>query len=446
MSMEQYRKQIREMVRKEFVSRFTVVKEAVYRGSNYPEFWNEFPTGTPTKEVTPSVTKHDFVRRVMKELNSPTNTPASRIYLEPEARANAIARLTPLMDNPDQFIEELNKERELFFGGGSLRSSPDPVATILQQYAADKSVLKSLSSKAVANYKLRGGEEEEEETSQTTGSEESGFGDDGKPATGHGEGDKIIRNIRDMIAADPTEVGTTQGVHSRLKKAKTLLSKPEVFQLMMFLKNKNVSEEDKTDALADLQVVNSLAEEATGNYTELFVDSMLPSLKNIADVDNDDERYSALEKGIQTFVAGLKKQGVKEFNNNELPVFVDALSKEHGEFTVLDLLILVAKNPGKSSQHWQTAFESLKDSFSREADKQTNFNSLGEFIDADPEMKSARKELFDTIVSVGRPTMSDEEKAAAKAARDQKKAAEKAAEKAASDARYAAYLASKKRR
>lgn len=443
MSMEQYRKQIREMVRKEFVSRFSVIKEAVYRGSNYPEFWNEFPTGTPTKEVAPSATKHDFVRRVMKELNSSTNTPTSRIYLEPEARANAVARLAPLMDKPDQFIEELNKERELFFGGGSLRSSPDPVATILQQYVADKSVLKSLSSKAVANYKLRGEEEEETETPSTP--EVLGFGDDEKAATAHGEGDKIIRNIRDMFAADPTEVGTSQGVHTRLKKAKMLLSKPEVFQLLMFLKNKNIAEEDKADALADLEFINSLADESTGNYTELFVDSMLPALKGIADVDNDDERYTALEKGIQNFVAGLKKQGVKEFNNNELPVFVDALSKEHGEFSVLDLLILVAKNPGKSSKHWQTAFESLKDSFSKEADKQTNYNSLGEFIDADPEMKSARKELFDTIVSLGRPAKSEEEKAAAKQAAKDKAAEKKAAEKAASDARYAAYLASKKR-
>lgn len=444
MSMEQYREQIRQMVRKEFVSRFAVIKEAVYRGSNYPEFWNEFPTGTPTTEVTPSVTKHDFVRRVMKELNSPTNTPASRIYLEPEARANAIARLTPLMDKPDQFIEELNKERELFFGGGSLRSSPDPVATVLQQYVADKSVLKNLSSKAVANYKLRGGEEEEEAEPTASGEVE-----DAGVRPGGREGDKLIRDVGDMLAADPTEIGTTGGVHARLDRAKERLSKPEVFQLLMFLKNQNVSDEDKADALADIEVLNSLADEATGNYTELFVDSMLPALKGIVDVDNDDERYTALEKGVQNFVAGLKNHGVEKFNNNELPVFVDALSKEHGEFTVLDLLILTAKNPAKSSKQWEAAFESLKASFASESGKQTNFNSLGEFIDADAEVKSARKELFDTIVRVGRPAKSEEEKAATKLAAKEKAAAKraeaKAAEKAASDARYAAYLASKKR-
>lgn len=439
MSMEQYREQIRNMVRKEFVSRFAVIKEAVYRGSNYPEFWNEFPTGTPSADIAPSATKHDFVRRVMKELNSPTNTPASRIYLEPGARANAIARLTPLVDKPDQFIEELNKERELFFGGGSLRSSPDPVATILQQYVADKSVLKSLSSKAVANYKLRGGDEDEEASPATSPEED-------EVKLGGREGDKLIRDVGAMLAADPTEIGTKGGVHARLDRAKERLSKPEVFQLLMFLKNDRVSDEDKADALADIEVLNSLADEATGNYTELFVDSMLPALKGIADVDNDDERYTALEKGIQNFVAGLKKNGVKDFNNNELPVFVDALSKEHGEFTVLDLLILTAKNPAKSSKYWETAFESLKASFATEAGKQTNFNSLGEFIDADAEVMSARKELFDTIVRVGRPAKSEEEKAATKQAAKERAAAKKAAEKAESDARYAAYLASKKKR
>lgn len=404
--MGQLRETIRTMVRNEFASR--MIEEAkkgkydgktVYRASKYVDLWNGIPKGKPTTEITETPTKFDFVRRFMKELQASTNS-ASKLYLDPEYREEAMQLLTPLLNDPDEFIETLNKERGLFFGimmtdnpGGNLRSSPDPVLAYLQQYLSDKDVRQSLGS-------VEGDRAPEDDAAKAEG-EEGEY--DIIPGT-HSKAD-IARNLE----SDPTETTTEMSVGNRLKKAMVHLTKERNLEILEFIKDASVDKADKANVMKNLETITRMAKKGVEAYTTLFVDSMIGAMKPVKNVEDDAEIDKAVKAGYKKFVAALRSAGTfspgvnkDQINPNEFNVFAAALDASEGRWSVLDMMLIAAKKPEKAETFRDEAIAASKEVFEHEMETQTNFNSLGDYTDAMPEMKKVREELFQTLSKRGR--------------------------------------------
>ena len=410
------RETIRTMVRNEFAARILEEAESeaktVYRSSKYIDFWNDLPMGKPTTTVSPTATKHDFVRRVMKEINSSSNSTA-KIFLKPEYKQKAIKLLTPLMSDPDEFIEALNKERELVFGsadssnlGGNLRSSPDPVLAILQQYIEHKDVLKSLEGAPVDGPGAVAKDDTEEE----------------------GEYDIIPgttskANIARMLSQDPTETTTEMSVGNRLSKARNHLSSERNLEILEFIKDADMEKSDKVSIMSDLEKISSLAKKGATDYSTMFVDSMIEAAKGIKDVENFDQLEKARTLGVKKFVAKLTAAGTfskavnKEMMNPaEEEVFDHVLDKNVGRYTVAELIVVAAKKPASTALFRDEAIAAALKEFNNEMNKQTNFNTLGDYTDTLPEMKEVRANLFKTLEKRGRKPGSTKEVLAAKKA------------------------------
>lgn len=422
--MGQLREKIRKMVRDEFAAR--ILQEAekddkysdktVYRSSKYVDIWNDIPLGKPTKEITPTPTKYDFVRRVMSMLDkADSQRSTSAIYLNPEQKQVALNLLKPLVNNPDEFVETMNKERGIVFGqasgdevegsrGGKLRSHGDPVAYLVTQYKSDKDVLKSLESVEA----------------------------DAPPATikadTEGEYDIIPgttskADIARMLAKDPTETTTEMSVLNRLSKAMKHLTNEKNMAILAFIKDPDVNKADKLELMSDLEKIQKLASVGASKYSEMFVDAQIAAAKGIKDVEDFEEVEEARTQGYKKFVAALRAAGTfspavnrDTINPEEYSVFDAALDKQEGRFDIHSMLVLAAKKPERAALFRDEAIASVKDTFLDEMGKQTNFNTLGDFTDTMPEMKEARQNVFNTLERRGRKPGSTKEVLAARKA------------------------------
>lgn len=421
--MGQLREKIRQMVRNEFAAR--ILQEAekddkysdktVYRSSKYVDIWNDIPLGKPTTEITPTPTKHDFVRRIMNMLDkADRQRSTSAIHLDSKQKRVALNLLRPLVNNPDEFVETMNKERGIVFGqagddsegvrGGKLRSHGDPVAYLVTQYKSDKDVLKSLE----------------------------GVEADAPPATikadTDGEYDIIPgttskANIARMLAKDPTETTTEMSVLNRLTKAMKHLTNEKNMAILAFIKDPDVNKADKLELMSDLEKIQKLANVGASKYSEMFVDAQIAAAKGIKDVEDFEEVEEARTQGYKKFVAALRAAGTfspavnrDTINPEEYSVFDAALDKQEGRFDIHSMLVLAAKKPERAALFRDEAIASVKDTFLDEMGKQTNFNTLGDFTDTMPEMKEARQNVFNTLERRGRKPGSTKEVLAARKA------------------------------
>ena len=417
--MGQLRNTIRTMVRNEFAKRMLeeakkggYTAKTVYRASKYIDMWNDIPKGKPTKEISPTPTKYDFVRRVMKEIEKAASS-TEKLYLKPEVREQVLNMLRPLVNNPDEFIETLNKERELVFGqiytdnvGGNLRSSPDPVAVLVQEYLEHKDVLKSMEH-------VEADAAPEAETAQE--------GEEGEYDIIPGTTSKA--DIARMLGSDPTETTTEMSVGNRLKKAMVHLSNERNIEILEFLKDPNMEKGDKDSIVRDLDTITKLPKRGAEKYSELFVDSMISAMKAVSDVEDDAQVDKAVKAGRTKFVKALETAGAfsksvnkSSINPYEFNVFTDVLDRTEGRWSVLDMILIAAKKPAQAETFRDEAVAAAKEGFEDEMETQTNFNSLGDFTDAMPEIKDVRANLFKTLEKRGRKAGSTKEVLAAKKA------------------------------
>lgn len=430
--MGQLRNTIRTMVRNEFAAR--MVEEAtkkdstskskaynaktVYRSSKYIDIWNSIPKGKPTLVVTPEPTKFDFVRRVMTILakaNDQRST--SEIYLEPEQKAAAIKLLKPLVNDPDEFVETMNKERGIIFGqaygdivGGKLRSHPDPVAYMVTQYLSDKEVLKALETvepDAPAASAAKAGEEGEYDIIPGTTSK---------------------ADISRMLSQDPTETTTEMSVVNRLKKAMKHLTNEKNMAILDFIKDPNVDDSEKKGLIKNLEQLTKLVGDASQKYSELFVDAHIAAAKSIKDVEDFEQLEKARKQGNKKFVDALRAAGAfstgvnrDTINPAEFDVFDAVLDKQEGRLDVHGMITVAAKKPEQADIFRDEAVASARDSFMEEQEKQTNFNTLGDFTDTLEAAKEIRKNIFNTLEKRGRKAGSTKEVLAAKKAAAAKK-------------------------
>lgn len=416
--MGQLRDKIRTMVRNEFAIR--MVEEAkkynaktVYRSSKYIDVWNDLPTGRAKSGISRDATKHDFVRRMMVLLNkADQERSTSPIYLEPEQKEEALALLAPLVGEPDEFVETMNKERGLVFGqaygevvGGKLRSHNDPVSYLLTQYISDKDILRSLDAvepDAPAAVAAKADVEGEYDIIPGTTSK---------------------ADIARSLSSDPTETTTEMSVLNRLKKAMKHLTNEQNLEILDFIKDPAVEKSEKVKLMSDLEKIMSSTKTAAGKYTTMFVDSMISAMKSVKDVNDDAQIDKAVLAGRKKFVEALKAADVfspavnkGELNPYEFNVFADVLDRQEGRWTVLDMIVISAKKPNQAELFRDEAIAAAKEGFLEEMEKQTNFNSLGDFTDTLPEVKELRANIFKTLEKRGRKKGSTKEVLAAKKA------------------------------
>lgn len=420
--MGQLRNTIRTMVRNEFAKR--MVEEAkkgssksksydaktVYRSSKYIDMWNDLPKGKPTLTVTPDATKFDFVRRMVSLLNKADQERSTApIYLEPEQKAEALALLKPLVNDPDEFVETMNKERGIVFGqaygqtvGGKLRSHPDPVAYLITQYISDKDVLKSMEHI-----------EPDAPAASATPAEEGEY--DIIPGT------TSKADISRMLSSDPTETTTEMSVVNRLKKAMKHLTNDQNMAVLEFIKDPDMDSSDKKSLIDNLAKLNTLVGGAAQKYSEMFIDAHIAAAKNIKDVENFEQVEKAREVGNKKFIEALKKAGVfstavnrDTINPAEYNVFDDVLDTQVGRMDVHGMIVIAAKKPDQADLFRDESVTAAKDTFMEEQNKQTNFNTLGDFTDTLPAAKEVRQNIFNTLEKRGRKKGSTKEVLAAK--------------------------------
>lgn len=412
--MGQLRDKIRNMVRREFAVRMLaeaekVTPKTVYRSSKYVDMWNDLPMGSPTKTVTDTATKHDFVRRMLSMINkADVSMSTSAISLDPEEKDQALELLKPLASKPDEFIEAMNKDRELIFGNGKFRSHPDPVSALVIQYKADKDVLRSLESVEVDGSK---GAAKAKVSADTEGEYDIIPGATSKA------------DIARMLSQDPTETTTEMSVLNRLTKAMKHLTNDQNMAILQFIKDPTVDSEDKASIMEDLQTIQNLVGVASKKYAEMFVDAQIEAAKSIRDIDDFDQVERSRTQGYQKFVAALRNAGTfspaankDDINPAEYDVFDAVLDKRLGRTDLHGFAIVAAKKPERAAIFRDEAVAAAKEAFEKEQRKQTNFNTLGDFTDAMPEVKEARQNIFHTLERRGRKPGSTKEVLAAKKA------------------------------
>jgi hypothetical protein len=426
--MGQLRNTIRTMVRNEFAAR--MVEEAkkstkkgydaktVYRSSKYIDMWNDLDKGKPTLTITPEATKFDFVRRMVSLLNKADQERSTApIYLEPEQKAEALKLLKPLVNDPDEFVEVMNKERGIVFGqaygetvGGKLRSHPDPVAYLLTQYLSDKDVLKSMEKV-----------EPDAPAASAAGTAEEGEYDIIPGTTSKAD-------ISRMLSQDPTETTTEMSVLNRLKKAMKHLTNDQNMAVLEFIKDPDMDSADKKELIGNLEKLTKLVGDTAGKYSEMFVDAHIAAAKAIKDVENFDQVEKARTQGNKKFIDALKSAGVfspavnrGKINPAEYDVFDAVLDTQEGRMDVHGMITIAAKKPAQAELFRDEAIAAAKEAFVGEQDKQTNFNTLGDFTDTLPAVKEIRRQIFSTLSKRGRKKGSTKEVLAAKKAAAGKK-------------------------
>lgn len=403
--MGDLRNKIRSMVRNEFARRLvgeayeqqnadTADATKAYRASNYDLTWSGLPEGGIDKKKpdapSPEATKTDFVRWFLKTYVNAAN---STLNLTPEQRDRVMAVLGPVKDDPDQFVEMINKERELVFGASNYRSDPDPVYKLLQAYTGAKSMIPRIHGSSDDLDKLV---------------PDDGTDADKRKYNVAKDGEEKQTGILDMFASDPTESGTKERVRQRLNAAMEHLGGEDVIHLLKFLKDPNTSKGVREDVLNDLEELGIVIGEAMEQYTNLFVKAMVPAFRNVTSADDDASLKSAFAQGLVSFQKVLEANGVARMGSQEIDVFSEVFNEDVGEGkTVLDLVIAASKNPGSADVYMDEIKAAALDVFRTEyADRQTNFNTMGDFVDANAEVKRLRQEVYGTVARRGRPAAS----------------------------------------
>jgi hypothetical protein len=403
--MSQLRETIKTMVRETLVP--AIVHEAkgkkVYRHSNYVAAWKDLPKGSASAgKPSEEASKHDFVRWFLSQYLLPKN---STLRLTPEYHEKAKALLVPLTDQPDQFIEAMNKERELLFGKSntdnegsnfrvSLEDSTDPVAKLLEMYLEFKSMRGHLKKQTAFDHvKIDSGVEKES-------------GNTRKYDIVAGTQSKV--DISEMLSLDSTETTTEMSVVNRNRSALKHLANEEVSELLEFLRDPDVDAPNKRVMLENLARISGLVQRGLHDYSAMFVETMAKAYGSVNDPNNDVEVDEAVINGRDSFVALLEEKGAlsKTVNKNsvnpyELNVFIAALNEVvEGDKTVSDVLV---QSAGKLDEVVLDELVAVvTEVFRREMDKQTNFNSAGDYTDAQPELKSFRQNVFMTLEKRGR--------------------------------------------
>jgi len=377
--MGQLRDVIRQMVRNEFASRMIaeVKKEKVYRHSNYIAAWSELDTGSPRNEPTDEGSKHDFVRWFMKQY-AKENTP---LYLEGEDLNNVQSLLQPLVNNPDEFIEALNKNRELVFGNSNFRSESDPVVKIVDNYIQFKKARKDLiNTTAFDSVKLDTPEEE------NAGEENAG-----EKATYDTDPSLVMKTlITDLLKTDPSESPTKQTVGNRLESSLKKLSK--IFDKEDF---------EEEDIIDKVKILKKAVDYGLKNYVGMFVEHVIEAFKGLTTPVSDADAEKALEKGLFEFAKDLNiDTSLVARNTPDYEVFSVILLLNNDE--VKDLIIEAANNPEKYEDNYDRIAEVAMEVLMDEMNKQTNFNSLGIYIEKLPAVKGVR-EFFGVGEKRGRP-------------------------------------------
>lgn len=418
------RETIRTMVRNEFVARILAEAESksenksekVYRHSNYVASWDGLSPGKASSEPSDKPSKHDFVRWFVKNYINASN---STLHLSPEYLAKAKALLMPLVGKPDDFIEAMNKERELVFGqsysdnpGSNFRSgltdSTDPVAKFVENYLSFKSLRGHLAKQTWLDDVHLDDEDEDDGT-------EKGAGYDVDP----GATTKV--NIAKMLSQDPTETTTEMSVVNRVKSGKKHLSNEKTKEILAFLQDPDMVKSDKSSILNDLDVINKLANDGLSRYSTMFIDSMIEASKAAKNVEDFEEVDKVRAMGVKKFIVKLRTAGTfsKTVNKNtwnpaEGAVFDAALDADVGRYTVAQLVMIAAKKPESYELFRDEAIATAIEIFGEEMTKQTNFNTVGDFTDTLPRVKEVRQSLFKTLEKRGRKTGSTKEVLAAK--------------------------------
>lgn len=387
--MGQLRDMIRQMVRNEFATRMVAEakKEKVYRHSNYVAAWSELGAGSPSGEPSAEGSKHDFVRWFMSQY-AKDNTP---LHLEGEDLAKVESTLRPLVGNPDEFVEALNKNRELVFGNSNFRSSPDPVATILDNYMKFKDLRSHLAG--------------------TTSFDNVKVDDEGEEKVY--DVDKNLTSKADiakMLSVDPTETTTEMSVGNKVESALKHVGADKVKDILRLYKADDASTEEKEEIKTSFMKLAKAIKKGIDTYSYKFTEIMIDAFDGVAEDDEDSQRH-AFAEALVNFKDAI---GVR-IGSQEIDVFNDVMESPVQGTDVLDLVIAAAKNPDNADIYFDEILEAAKEVFVEEYNKQGNFNSLGDFIDAMPEVKAVRQTL-ETIARRGRPAGSTKEVMAARAA------------------------------
>ena len=405
--MAQLREKIRTMVRNEFVSRLLAEAEEekkdekVYRSSNYNAVWDGFEPGTKTQEISKKPSKNDFIRWFLKTY---IVSPTSSLKLDQEDMKK-VMDLYEEAKSPDEFVEQLNLNRWIF-ANSNFSKDADPLFKMVKAYK---------DAKEFGGTHIDYGQLQAAMADKSEG-EEPGEGARTYDTVKGAEEAKTT--IADLLAADPTETTTKQSVLNRIESALKHVSGDEGMLALLsdFLKNPNADQDAKMDAKDMLTRLNKIVNSSVDKYSSMFSDSMVKAFKGVGE-DDEQSHQKAFAEGIADFTDELRKQGVKSLGSQEIDVFNDVITRMAGEGQdVLDMIIHTANNPEDSDRYIDEIISELYEGFKAEMDKRTNFNSLGDFIDQNPEVREIRKELK-SIALRGRPAGST---AAAVAARKAK--------------------------
>jgi hypothetical protein len=389
--MGQLRDTIRQMVRNKFASRMVAEAkkdEKVYRHSNYVGAWSELANGSASGQPSSEGSKYDFVRWFMSQY-AKAGTP---LHLEGEDLAKAESILRPLVGKPDEFIEALNKNRELVFSDSNFRSSPDPVATILDNYSKFKDLRSHLISTRDFDAVKLDDEQEKEKVYDVDPTLTS------------------KADIAKMLSVDPTETTTEMSVGNKVESALKHVGADKVKDILRLYKSNDSSTEEKEEIKANFMKLAKAIKKGIDTYSYKFTETMIDVFDGVTEEDEDAQRH-AFAEGVVNFKDAI---GVR-IGSQELDVFNEVMDQDAGGKPVLDLVIAAAKNPDNADIYFDEILEAAKEVFVDEYNKQGNFNSLGDFIDAMPEVKAVRNTL-ETIARRGRPAGSTKEVMGARAA------------------------------
>ena len=119
-----------------------------------------------------------------------------------------------------------------------------------------------------------------------------------------------------------------------------------------------------------------------------FVDAMFDAF-----TEEGPEMQQAFAEGVADFAAKLQAAGVKKpIGSQEIGVFESILlSDVDGQRRIVDIFLNSdAEDAAAYDEVWQASFEKFKS----ELDKQTLFNSLGDYIDSQPKIIALRREVL----------------------------------------------------
>lgn len=385
--MGQLRDVIRQMVRNEFASRIVAEakNEKIYRHSNYVSAWADLDMGSSGADPSEKGSKHDFVRWFMIQYIK-ENTP---LHFDQEDLAEVMSVLKPLADKPDEFIEALNKNRELVFGNSNFRDIPDPVHTIVDNYMKFKALRSHLAkTKTFDNVKLEDEDEGEE-----------GEGEDKEESMSYDVDKNLVQRteILKMLGSDPTETTTKMTVGNKLDSALKNVGAEKVKDVLRLYKSDDASTEEKEEVKAIFTKLAKAINKGIDTYSYKFTETMIDAFDGVSEDDEDSQRH-AFAEGLVNFKDAI---GVP-IGSQEIDVFNEVMEESVENKTILDLVIAAAKNPDNADIFFDEILTAAREVFVSEYNKQGNFNSLGDFIDKMPETKAARNEL-ETVARRGRP-------------------------------------------